>query len=102
MMIIKKLSGMIEEEIADAKKYAQCALNYKKENKTLGDIFYSLSNEEMKHMGVLHAEAVKMIEQYKKEHGDPPEVMMELYDYLHERHMEAAAEVKGMLAMYQG
>lgn len=102
MMVIKKLSGMIEEEITDAKKYAQCALNYKKENKSLGDIFYTLANEEMKHMSVLHNEVTKIIDQYKKEKGDPPEVMMELYDYLHERHLEEAAEVKGMLAMYQG
>ena len=102
MLLIKKLSGMIDEEIEDAKKYAKCAMNHKADNKELANMFFTLANEEMKHMGMLHTEVTKLIEQYRKEHGDPPQVMLELYNYLHEMHIEKASEVKGLLAMYQG
>ena len=77
MKIIEKLSGMIEEEIHDAEKYARCALQYKddKEMHDVAEMFYKLSNEEMGHMNMLHSQVVSLIEAYRKEKGEPPEAM---------------------------
>ena len=102
MQIIKKLSGMIKEEIQDAEKYANCALNNKETDKTLADTFYTLSNEELKHMEVLHGQVVRIIEEYRKTKGDPPKEMQAVYDYLHEEQIEAVKEIKILLAMYKG
>ena len=101
MKIIKCLSEMIGEEIADAEKYAKHALKYKDERRGLADVFYQLSLEEMKHMQMLHDEVVRIIEEYRKTNGEPPKEMLSVYNYLHEKHIEEAAEVKAMQAMYK-
>lgn len=100
MKLIEKLSDMIEEEIADAGKYAKCALMYKEDHPDVARAFNALSAQEMEHMQVLHNLVVNMIADYRKEHGDPPAEMMARYEWLHGRHIEDATEVKVMQSMY--
>lgn len=102
MKLIEKLSEMIDEEIEDAGKYAKCALKYKEENPALSKTFYDLSTDEMRHMTLLHDEVARIIAQYRKENGEPPTAMLAVYDYLHEKQIERAKEVKDYQAMYRG
>ena len=101
MKLIKKISEMIDEEIEGAECYAKKALEYKEERPELAKTFYNLANEEMEHMNILHGEVVKLIEEYREEHGEPPQAMQAVYDYMHEKHIEEAREVKAMIAMYK-
>ena len=93
---------MDTEEISDAKKYAKCALKYKDEKPELAQLFYSLSTEEMGHMQRLHSAVAGVIAEYRERNGDPPAVMLALYDREHEKQIDAAAEVYGLQAQYKG
>lgn len=101
MKLIKKMSKMIEDEIEGAECYVKTALKLKDERPELAKMFYSLSLDEMEHMSKLHNVVVDVIAQYRKE-GEPPAAMMAVYEYLHNKHIDYAAEVKAMQEMFRG
>ena len=101
MNIIKCLADKIEEELNDAQSYAELAEKWKEEEPDTADLFIELSQEEMGHMEKLHKEAARLIEEYTDKHGEPPEGMKMLYDYLHTKHLEKAKMVRVMHGMYK-
>ena len=101
MKIIKCLSELIEEELNDAEKYIDLAMQWRNEEPDTADLFYELSTEEMGHMEKLHEEVSELIEEYRKEHGEPPKDMMVLYDYLHEKHIAKATQIRVKQGIYK-
>ena len=67
----------------------------------LADTLMKISEEEMKHMALLHNEVVDIIEEYRKKTGEPPAEMMAVYEYLHQKQIDKSAEVKAMQTMYR-
>jgi ferritin len=101
MKIIEILSKHIEEEIKDSACYAKMAIEYRETYPDLAETLYKISLEETEHMNKLHAEVVKLIEQYKAEKGEPPAAMLAVYNYLHKQHIENAVEAKALQTMYK-
>ena len=94
MKIIKCLSEKIGEELKDAEDYIDLALKWKESDQRAANLFSELSDEEMGHMDRLHRLVVDKITKYRTEKGDPPAEMMAVYNYLHAKHVEKAAEVR--------
>jgi ferritin len=101
MTIIKCLAEKIEDELHDASDYVELALKWKDEQPETADLFYELSVEEMGHMTRLHEHVQELIENHRKQHGEPPKEMMVLYEYLHEKHKTAATQIKVKQGMYK-
>ncbi len=101
MKLIKCLSEKIEDEICDAGEYIDMAMKWKNDEPDTADLFYELSVCEMEHMDKLHNEVVELINEYRQEHGEPPKEMMVLYDYLHQKHIGDATQVKIKQGMYK-
>lgn len=101
MKIIEKLSTMVGDELDDAQKYIENALEYKESNRQLANMFYDLSAQEMNHMNMLHNETVRLIDEYKQNNGEPPKEMLAVYEYLHNKFVDHAAKIKVMQNMYK-
>ena len=101
MKIIRCLSEKIREELQDADAYITLAIEWKDEEPETADLFYELSKEELGHMERLHDSVKQLIAAYREEHGEPPKVMLELYNYMHDQHTENAMRVKVKQGMYK-
>ena len=101
MKIIKCLSELIEDELHDADHYIDLAMRWKADEPDTADLFYELSTEEMGHMEKLHKEVTELIEEYRKEHGEPHKEMMVLYEYLHEKHIAEATQIRVKQGIYK-
>lgn len=102
MKIIEEISSQIDEEIGDAEHYAKRALELKDEYKSLADLYYNLSQEELDHASRLHDEVVKLIQDYRAKHGEPPADMLAVYNYVHKHEMSKESSVRVMQNMYRG
>lgn len=102
MKLIQKLEDMIEDEIHDVKKYAKMAAELKAEHPGLAQALYTISTQEETHQAALHTEVVKLIQEHRRTHGEPPAAMMAVYDYVHEKHIEALAEARRYQDIYKG
>lgn len=101
MTVIKSINDLIEKSMKNADCCIPKAIKWKDTYPTLARALYEASLDEMTHVSRLHDEVVKIIQDYNEKHGKPPEVMQAVYDYLHEKHIEYAAEIKGLQGMYK-
>ena len=100
MKIIKCLSEDIEYTLDMAEENIKKAMMYKDEYPTAAKAFYTKSVMLMDSIKPQHDAVVGLIEGYKKEKGEPPEAMMAVYNYMHERHINKAAAIKALQDMY--
>lgn len=101
MKLIKELTERIEEEIDGAEEYVKEAIKLKHEHPSLAKTLYDISNQEMSHIDMLHAEVVKLVEEHRRTHGEPPAPMMAVYQYLHERHIDKVNNIRMLQNEYK-
>lgn len=101
MKTIELLCEHIDEELADAREYAELALEYKGGEPELAQTFYKLSSEEMNHMERLHDCVTFQIEKQRQAGTPIPSEMRALYAFLHKRHIVCAEKVKILQEMFK-
>lgn len=101
MKLIRDLEELIDEEIHDVKKYAKMAAEHKHDHPALAQVLFNISVQEEGHQSAIHNEVVKIIEDHRKNHGEPPVAMMAVYEYLHNRSIDKMAEARRYQEMYK-
>jgi Mn-containing catalase len=101
MKLIKDITELVEEELDGAENYIKMALAHKDDNASLAKVLYEISTQEMNHVAMLHDEVKKMIQDYRREKGDPPAAMLAIYEYMHKRHIDKAARIKMLQAEFK-
>ena len=67
----------------------------------LGRTFSNLSAQEMDHARILHDAVVQIINEYRQTNGDPPPAMQAVYDWMHQRQIDEATEIRVMQDMFR-
>lgn len=99
MKKIADLVDRIDEELEDAKHYAEKSLEYKvDEEMEWSNKFKEMSNDELKHATYIHDLAVQEIRKLEKVYVAPVE-MREIWDKQHQKFIERTAWIKQMLSM---
>ena len=74
---------------------------FKRDDPVLAKTFYDIAGVELQHVSLLHDQVTRIIEQHRREHGEPPVAMQAVYDYLHSRQIEKVNKVRNYLAMFR-
>lgn len=102
MKEIKMLAENIAEELEDAEKYAKCAVKHMETDRELMSAFSELSRQELAHADKLHTQAVRLINEQKSKGVVPPEAMMIVWEWEHEKMIRDKAKILAMLDMLKG
>ena len=98
MRVIADMSKMIEKEIKQAECYVDSALEVQAEYPDLANDYVSLAQGNLDRIGNLHNRVTKLIEAERKTNGEPPELMLKVYEYLHKQHIEDVANVRRLIS----
>lgn len=98
MKKIENLVHRIEEELADAKEYAEQYLECKAEGGLRYEVYKTMASQELQHADNIHQIAVDKINELKKVYT-PPVEMEDEWARSHKVFIEKSAWIKQMLAM---
>ena len=94
MIIIRNICHDIKEKIHDSDKDIRKAIELKYEYPILANDYYEFSVERMQEALDLHSKVVKIIEEYRKQEGEPNETMRNLWEFEHKIIIEQSEDVK--------
>ena len=100
MKVIKDISENIESTLDLAECNVKKAIMYKIDYPLAAKAFYNKSVVLMESLKQDHEAVIALIENHRKEKGEPPEPMMAIYNYMHERQITQAAAIKNLQDMF--
>lgn len=101
MKQIKTIVKDIKEEIGGATHYAKLATQYKDTDKALADAYYTMATQELAHVDLLHAQAVRMIKACQANGKEVPVAIQAVWDFEHEMQVDDVAHVRALLDAYK-
>lgn len=85
----------VENELNVAKHYVNMAIEYPK----YVNEYKTMAKQELEHVQINHDIVSKLIAEYKAAKGDPPEHMMIIWEYEHEKFIKCANSIKYQLSL---
>lgn len=99
MKKIQNYVDRIDEELNDAKEYAEKYVECKAENKdSVSRKYKEMAEDELKHAGYIHEIAVEEIQKLR-ERFTPTQHMLDEWEKSHKEYVEKTAWIKQMLNM---
>ena len=100
MKILMDVMDDMCDELHDAKHRIKRAYKMKVEHPELAKREYEIAVQELQHADKDHLSATELIAAYKKEKGETPVYMMEMWNDKHDKYIEKYAIIKNMIDLY--
>lgn len=99
MREIMNIIDCMNEELHDAKHYAQKCIKVKSTDSTMAKHYQEMANDELKHAMYLYENAAKAIEEKKRSSDMSSEILEEIWDKTQDDYTECTAKVRCMMTM---
>ena len=101
MKILVKLIEKANDTIDEIEFYAEQAHHIRSENKSLSDVFVKIADMHVTIFNMLHERMVELIEDEKRKGKMPPDEMLAIWNYEHEKLVKKFAEAKFLVEDYK-
>lgn len=100
MKILKDLIAKADSTLEEIEWYAKEALILRNEHKELSDVYIKIAESHVSIYNMLHERMVFIIAE-KRKTETPPAVMLEIWNYEHEKLIKEFAEAKYLIEEYK-
>ena len=101
MKILKKLIEKANDTLEEIEWYAEKAIALKEEHRALADVYVRIADMHITIYNMLHEKMVSLINEEKSRGVKPPEAMVTLWEYEHEKATKEFLEAKYLLEEYK-
>ena len=101
MKILKNLIQKAEDTLEEVEWYAEKAHQLKDEHRTLADTYIKIAEMHVQIYTMLHDRMVALINEQKGKGVEPPQAMMAIWEYEHEKLIKEMSEVKYLIDEYK-
>lgn len=101
MKILKDIIEKSYDTLEEIEWYAEKAHHLGTEYKPLADSYIKIAEMHITIYNMLHEKMVMLIEEEKRKGGQPPAVMMAIWEYEHEKLIKEFAEAKVLIDEYK-
>lgn len=98
---MKKIQCQMEDELSSAISYMKDAMDTKYSDRAWADNYYTMAQQEFAHMNNLHAMALEEINKLAASGDKSYDTMKPVFDYLHARLMDKAAEYQSLVTLFK-
>lgn len=98
---VEMLERRVAEEMHDAEEYAALALEYKKTDAELAQVFFTLSSEELRHATMLHEQAWRLVAARGNASDAESVAARAVYDYTTRRNVADMQDVSALHARFR-
>lgn len=97
---MRKIAEIVKNmkwELNKAEHYADLAIKYKDEDKSLSSTYKGIATTKLSHVDTFHTQATRTIADHKAAGKTAPAGMQAIWDWEHEQIMHQYAEVKALI-----
>lgn len=101
MKILKDMIKKADDTLEEIEWYAEKAHHLKSEHRALADVYIKIAEMHIMIYNMLHEKMVAFITEERGKGKQPSAVMMEIWDFEHEKLIKEFAEVKYLIEEYK-